>query len=266
MWFITMTKEEQFEYIKNNYPATAGIHSKRLTRRRFFSKIETEIQAYLLGLYASDGNITEKRKTFRISLQQKDAYAVDWFKKFISPDARTFLNQRKIKIIRNCNITNSVYYGIDINCSDLCNDLVNLGFGYRKTYADTHLPNIPPELMRHFIRGYFDGDGTIMGCYIKPDPKWKKNENFRTKMSICCKKRSILDDIKEYLKNLGIKSTINYSRRDDMYEISSPKSQIKKLFYLLYDDAHFYLQRKYDKFEHYANTEITQLIAENRKA
>lgn len=191
---------------------------------------------------------------------------MDWFKKFISPDARTFLNQRKIKIIRNCNITNSVYYGIDINCSDLCNDLVNLGFGYRKTYADTHLPNIPPELMRHFIRGYFDGDGTIMGCYIKPDPKWKKNENFRTKMSICCKKRSILDDIKEYLKNLGIKSTINYSRRDDMYEISSPKSQIKKLFHLLYDDAHFYLQRKYDKFEHYANTEITQLIAENRKA
>src|SRR5574344_99749 len=104
-----MTKEEQFEYIKNNYPAIAGIHSKRLTRRRFFSKIETEIQAYLLGLYASDGNITEKRKTFRISLQQKDAYAVNWFKKFISPDARTFLNQRKIKIIRNCNITNSVY-------------------------------------------------------------------------------------------------------------------------------------------------------------
>lgn len=85
-------------------------------------------------------------------------------------------------------------------------------------------------------------------------------------MSICCKKRSILDDIKEYLKNLGIKSTINYSRRDDMYEISSPKSQIKKLFHLLYDDTHFYLQRKYDKFEHYANTEITQLIAENRKA
>lgn len=71
MWFITITKEEQFEYIKNNYPATAGIHSKRLTRRRFFSKIETEIQAYLLGLYASDGNITEKRKRLEYHYNKK---------------------------------------------------------------------------------------------------------------------------------------------------------------------------------------------------
>ena len=24
-----------------------------------------------------------------------------------------------------------------------------------------HIPNIPKNLIRHFIRGYFDGDGTI---------------------------------------------------------------------------------------------------------
>ena len=31
-------------------------------------------------------------------------------------------------------------------------------------------------------------------------------------------------------------------------------------------DANFYLQRKFDKFNHYVNTEVTQLIAEHCNA
>ena len=32
----------------------------------FFKSINSEEQAYLLGFYVADGNINEKRKTFRI--------------------------------------------------------------------------------------------------------------------------------------------------------------------------------------------------------
>ena len=40
-----------------------------------------------------------------------------------------------------------------------------------KTYSENHLPNIREDLIRHFIRGYFDGDGTVSGSYKKPDLK-----------------------------------------------------------------------------------------------
>lgn len=265
---INMNREEQIKYIEENLPFSSGMHSKRRVRQDFFSSIDTELQAYLLGFYASDGSINEKRKTFRIHLQEQDSDIVYLFKDMICPDARTFelkdricVNPRNGKEYKGCNS-----FGVDINSSKICNDLVNLGFGYNKTYSENSLPPIKKDLIRHFIRGYFDGDGTISGAYVKPDPKWKKNENFRSYVSICCKTRKLLDEIQAFFLENGIKSTICIDRRDQMYCLSVAKLKLPKLFKLFYDDSHFYLKRKYEKFNHFVNTEVTQLIAEYRNA
>lgn len=66
-----MNKEEQIEFIKDNYPATTHHISKRRVRHNFFSSIKTELQAYLLGFYTADGSIDEKRKTLRVELQKE---------------------------------------------------------------------------------------------------------------------------------------------------------------------------------------------------
>ena len=63
-----MNKQEQIKYIEKEYNLESGMHSKRLVRQNFFSKIETELQAYFLGFFASYGSIDENRKTFRIHL------------------------------------------------------------------------------------------------------------------------------------------------------------------------------------------------------
>lgn len=263
-----MNKEDQIKYIEENCPFSFGMHSKRRVRQNFFEDIKTELQAYLLGFYASDGNINEKRKTFRIQLQEKDAEIIYLFKDTIAPDARLFkIDSGKIEHGRNGNIIyGSGSFGIDINSSYICNNLVDLGFGYNKTYSENHLPKISKNLIRHFIRGYFDGDGTISGHYVKPDLKWKKNENFRIYASICCKTKTLLLEIQNFLKENQIKSTICFTNRDKMYVISIAKTQIQKLFDLLYKNSNFYLKRKYDKFNHFVNTEVTQLIAEYRNA
>lgn len=263
-----MTKQEQIKYLDKHCPYGYGIHSKKRVRQNFFESIDTEIQAYLLGLFASDGNINEKRKTFRLNQHEKDCELVYLMKDYISPDARTFRFENRIcKNSRNGVIyTGCNSFGVDINSFKICNDLVALGFGYNKTYSENHLPKIPNELMRHFIRGYFDGDGCITGYYIKPDSKWKKHENFRSYAGICCKTKTILEDIQTFYKNNGIPSTIAYDRRDDMYDLRVSKMSLPKLFHLLYDDANFYLKRKYEKFNHFVNTEVTQLIAEYRNA
>lgn len=264
-----MNKEEQIKYIEEHFPFSSGMHSKRRVRQDFFSSIDTELQAYLLGFYAADGNINEKRKTFRIHLQEGDSDLVYLYKDIISPDARVFnvkpyemVSSRSGKVIQ-CHSS----FGVDINSTKICTDLVKLGFGYAKTYTENNLPNIKESLIRHFIRGYFDGDGSIVGSYCKPNLKWKKNENFRTWAAICSKTKTILVEIEEfYIKNGIKKSSISYSKRDNMWELRVPKLQLPKLFHLLYDDSNFYLKRKYDKFNHFVNTEVTQLIAEYRNA
>ena len=48
-------------------------------------------------------------------------------------------------------------------------------------------------------------------------------------------------------------------------ETSSIK-ECKKIFDFLYNEANFYMNRKYVKYNHYVNTEVSQLIAEDRNA
>ena len=212
-----MNKTEQIKFIEQNYEFSSGIHSSRRVRQNFFEKIETEVQAYLLGFYAADGNINEKRKTFRIHLQQSDSELVYLYKDLISPDARLFtMKERVVKARNGQMVTAHESTGVDINSSKICNDLVNLGFGYNKTYVDLKLPKIDEKLIRHFIRGYFDGDGTISYHYCKPDPKWHKNERVRGYASICGKTKTMIEEISDFLKRNGIKSSICFAKRDQM--------------------------------------------------
>lgn len=77
----------------------------------------------------------------------------------------------------------------------------------------------------------------------------------------------MLSDIQKVLSKNDINVNINYLKRDDMYRIStSSKSEVSKLYHYLYNDANFYLSRKFNKFSYYVNTEVSQLIADHRNA
>ena len=260
-----MNKKEQIKFIEDNYPLTTNHISNRRIRHDIFSKIETELQAYLLGFYAADGNINEKRKTFRIHLQKQDSELVYLYKDIISPDARTFTVEEHKTTGRNGQEVNAhESFGVDITSAKLCADLVNLGIGYNKSYSDLHIPEIPESLVRHFIRGYFDGDGCITIWLSKEKGK---SDRVRGKFDICAKSASILNEFIKFFATHDIKINLNYLKRDDMYRIStSSKKELEKIYNMLYKDSNFYLSRKFNKFDHYVNTEVTQLIAEYRNA
>lgn len=77
----------------------------------------------------------------------------------------------------------------------------------------------------------------------------------------------IMEDIQNYLLDQGIQVNINYISRDDMYRlVTSSESEIKKIFHLLYNDSNFYLKRKFEKFNYYVNTEVSQIITDHRNA
>lgn len=260
-----MNKKEQIKFIEDNYPLTTNHISNRRIRHDIFSKIETELQAYLLGFYAADGNINEKRKTFRIHLQKQDSELVYLYKDIISPDARTFTVEEHKTTGRNGQEVNAhESFGVDITSAKLCTDLVNLGIGYNKSYSDLHIPEMPESLIRHFIRGYFDGDGCITIWLSKEKGK---SDRVRGKFDICAKSASILNEFIKFFATHDIKINLNYLKRDDMYRITtSSKKELEKIYNMLYKDSNFYLSRKFNKFDHYVNTEVTQLIAEYRNA
>lgn len=260
-----MNKEEQIKFIEENYPLYTNHSSSRRIRHDFFKDIKTELQAYLLGFYAADGSIDEKRKTFRIHLQKGDCDIIYLYKDVISPDARLFVREaQEENIIRTKRINGHGSIGVDITSAILVNDLVNLGIGYRKSINEIKIPEIPKDLIRHFIRGYFDGDGCITG-YLAVE-KGKK-DRVRYVAQIDSKKRNILDEVKEFFEKNNINFNLIYLKRDDMYRIStSSKQELAKLFKLFYDDSYFMLQRKFDKFNYYVNTEVNQLITDHRNA
>ena len=251
-----MDKSEQIKFIEDSYPLYKNHISNRRIRHDFFSNIQTELQAYLLGFYASDGSIDEKRKTLRIHLQKRDSEIVYLYKDIISPDARTFtINEHQTTGRNGMIVTAHESFGVDITSTKICQDLVNLGIGYNKSYTDLHIPNIDKSLIRHFIRGYFDGDGSFVA---KVDlPKNHKNKVVRMCMSIIAKKPTILNEfIKYFSTEYNLTINLNYLKRDNVYRFTtSSKKVCRKIFHVLYDNANFYLSRKFNKFNYYANTE-----------
>lgn len=255
-----MNREEQLDFINKEYPLYINHTSKRRIRHDFFKNIQTELQAYLLGFYTADGSIDEKRKTLRVHLSNKDIEIVYLYKDTISPDARLFSIEAGTSNnqIREYVIVDNGSTGVDITSTILVQDLVNLGIGYAKTYKDWKFPNIPQELLKDFVRGFIDGDGSISG-YIAREAN--KKDRFRTQLQVDAKQESVIDNLISYFQLNGIKTNKVYLKRDGMWRLgTSSRKEMKAIFDLLYKDSNFYLTRKFDKFNQYVNIEMDQLL------
>ena len=123
--------------------------------------IDTEFKAYFLGWMFSDGNVYvgSKRHTLSISVVETDREILDIFNKIIFNNKKP-LNFRKAqdkitpKKIYKC----KPCWRLLIDSVKLCDDIQKLGCMPNKSKT-IRLPKIPDSLFRHFLRGYFDGDG-----------------------------------------------------------------------------------------------------------
>ena len=170
-----MEKLEQIKTIEQLCPMYKNGTSKRLLRHEFFREIKTEIQAYLLGFHAADGSINNERSTLRIKVTKTDSEIINLFQEFISPNAHIRDVNGFKSTIREKEVTTKTANEISIASKILTTDLSNFGFGQNKTYNELHIPNISEDLIRHFLRGYFDGEGSFIGSIRKPNPPWQLN-------------------------------------------------------------------------------------------
>ena len=128
-------------------------------------------------------------------------------------------------------------YKLEVNSSKMANDLINLGCVPNKSLILLP-PNLTDKFISHFIRGYFDGDGSI-GKY-----------NGRIKFSLLGT-NELLIWILNYFKNKGMKTTPKISKRKNIYTFQvNSNSDIELIENILYNSSNdYHLKRKKEKFK-----------------
>ena len=122
---------------------------------------------------------------------------------------------------------------------DLVNSLSKLGCGKRKTY-NLRFPNIQEKYYSHFIRGVFDGDGSIS---IKNNRRRCATVSFTGTESLCTsigeilKSEAGISDFRMYTRHPERKNNIR------MIHISRTDDVLKSLHWM-YDDNTVYMKRK----------------------
>lgn len=119
----------------------------------YFEIINTKDRAYFLGLMYADGNNFRSDQLHKISItmHKKDKYILDTFQKYLKSNypIYSYLSRNAV--------------GLHIPNRKMSEDLLKLGCIPRKSLI-LEFPKktkIPDRLIRHFLRGYFDGDGCV---------------------------------------------------------------------------------------------------------
>lgn len=126
----------------------------------YFRVIDTPEKAYYLGFLYADGAITVREKkgqAYRVSVQlaQKDREVIEKFRDAINSDAPIY------ETIGRYGDKEYPVVGVHIASKQMILDLIDKGCVPRKSLVLTFPNWLSSDLRSHFIRGYFDGDGSI---------------------------------------------------------------------------------------------------------
>lgn len=181
--------------------------------------------AYILGFWYADGCIYGG-KMFDITLHKKDKY-------IIKKIAQELDYQGPI-----LDYVDRQACRINFSCKVIYNDLIALGGTERKSKT-LQFPNIPIEFLPDFIRGYFDGDGSVYNVKGK-----RINTNF------ACGSNKFLQSLLQLLKKeAGIEGgSISIANQSLTF---GKKDSIKLGNYIYQNNPELYLLRKYEKFKQY---------------
>lgn len=187
--------------------------------------------AYVLGLIITDGCIS---KTGTVALSMNDKDLLEKVKKAMG-------SQHKITLSRH----QKSLYCFHFTREGLAKKLNELGVIPRKSLT-VKLPEVPQKYLPDFIRGVFDGDGSIYYDTRSPE--------FPIRTKFVSSSPSFIYALEQKLQELGLpprkiyeqktKNTISY-----MFKYGHKDSL--RLFQVIYDDMSnttIYMPRKYNKF------------------
>lgn len=233
------------------YTDPRGGHNRKSFNKDFFKSWSPQM-AYVLGLVYSDGTIEDVRKSSRtcyLGITSKDKDLVLDVQKVMSSQHNLYhRREHKYKFPNQRAGTSKENWTLRIGSKKLFDDLVKLGIEPRKSLS-LKFPKISNEYVSFFIRGYFDGDGSI-STYI---PKGRKS--YRVRITFTCGSKQFLKFLSKRInKMLGISDKNIYFQH--AYKLIYNKHDSLKVLKFLYKnlDKAPYLDRKYNKYQEYLET------------
>lgn len=240
-WTMKLLAEKYHcsSYVVKNILQDNGVEIKTHTRRfnlnfldHYFENIDTEDKAYFLGLLLTDGNvhIIKKSGLYQISLELcvKDKDILDKFKKVVNSESKVSYRKRE----------NTEMVCVRFYSEIMAKDLSKYGIIPNKTKKLKHLPILSKELMKHFIRGMIDGDGSIyQSC-----GKYNHVTFCSYSYNVCNELQKICDG---FIKEPNLAKILK-DKGKEIYRVHyNDQTKVKQLVTVLYKDSNYYLARKY---------------------
>lgn len=223
---------------ERNIKTTVGNHYRKYFHDfNFFETIDTEEKAYWLGFMYADGYIVNNEEkygedAFGLTLAEDSLDSIEKFKtslKATNPiryDDSKHIGQKQVKLV--C-------------CSQkTVNDLIDKGVLKQKSLVLKPPTKVPLELIHHFIRGFFDGDGSLTKYEHKNSTYISFGINFTTTYSMA-----------QWLQNIFQMGNVfpEKRRQATWYYSVGGNQQVLKICHYMYDDATIWMDRKYNRYK-----------------
>ncbi|MDO5516638.1 MAG: hypothetical protein Q4F66_03725 [Clostridium sp.] len=219
------------------------LKNRYLLNHNYFDEVNTEAKAYILGFIYADGFVgSEKYNNIVIAINDYDIV------EYIAKEIEFTGNIRNTK--KGGFKNSKCGYSLNFSSEIMAKRLRGIGLYPNKSLTISELPKIQKVLMRHFIRGYFDGDGSIL---LSHNSSYYRNGNVVKKYVYPTYNFNILGT-ENFLKSIVKEANFNYAkiRNTKTREIKSlnicAKKEFNNIFNYLYLNSTIRLERKYNKW------------------
>lgn len=214
--------------------ATESNKNRALKKNEKYFQNENENMAWLLGFLASDGTIRKERNQIKIGLSKTDKEILEKIREELQleNEVKEYITEQGYECVT-----------LQWTSEQHKNDLTKYSIIPEKTFQLKPPYSLNKKYWIDFIRGFFDGDGTI-----------NTNGHNGLRFSICSATKEILEWIITFLnENFQIpKVNILTDNRNQypLYYFTYSTNSTKKIFEILYSTkSTLYLQRKKEKYE-----------------
>lgn len=202
-------------------------NAKNSIDETYFETIDTHNKAYWLGFIMADGCMycsdDNSKIELSVKIQQGDLKLLQDFAKDIQfPIDKISLFQRKTR--------ETVCYSAQIKtCNkNFCYTLMKHGIVSQKTGHETFPNTIPKAFKSDFIRGFWDGDGSV------------KHEE----ISVCSTSFDIISSLSKWLCHELIHYTVEQHKNSDIFELKISKYSWLNFLDIVYPPSSLSLERK----------------------
>jgi len=220
-----------------------------------FFKHWTDEMAYVLGFLYADGDTTDaiSSRTQYIEFSSTDKDILKEIKVVMNSGHPLFLRPAHLVKHRNGIYKSNNSFIFRIGSRTMFNDLIELGVTPHKSKTIIFPSSIPEEYLRHFVRGYFDGDGCVYFRQLRSTTKPLMVKG----LSIIFTSGSFLflEKLEEIIRNRLILNHRGVHRNNRAFQLRYYTRDSIKIFKFLYKSCpkHLCLRRKFNIFNNYFN-------------